>query len=216
MVLFFGRPKRCLLGTPRSEVPEGEKRGRTSTVERLPCYHSLTYVRGMAERVRRMVRSELGTDVAFSMFSKCRSLFSKVKDPVESDLRSCVVYNIPCGGCDKSYIGTTKQYVKERIKQHARDSRPPIKEEGITALAAHSKETGHQFRFDDTTILDVHKHHGKRKMLESLHIQENINNVTNRRSDVANLSTVYSALLHLHARKKKKRRSDESRNTGNV
>lgn len=50
-------------------------------------------------------------------------LFSKRKNPTPYEYRykSNVVYRVNCSGCDGSYIGQTKQHLKDRIYQHKND-----------------------------------------------------------------------------------------------
>lgn len=120
-----------------------------------------------------------------------------MKDKIPTELRSDVVYEVPCGGCDRRYIGTTEQLLKNRLRQHKRDCRPLIRNEQATALCAHAANTGHIFRFEDTKIIDGHKNRERRMILEMLHIQKNIPLLVNKRQDVEKLSAIYVALIHV-------------------
>ncbi|GAB0087175.1 hypothetical protein DMENIID0001_014540 [Sergentomyia squamirostris] len=77
------------------------------------------------------------------------------------ELRSRVVYEIPCKDCNKVYIGTTNQHLKTRIRQHERDCKPPIKNENSTALCKHSVKSHHKFGFSDTKIIATHNNYHK-------------------------------------------------------
>ena len=61
------------------------------------------------------------------------------------------VYNVPCGACDKEYIGQTSQFLEKRLKQHQGTVRANAQSSG---LAQHSSEHGHPFDFSRTTILE--------------------------------------------------------------
>lgn len=98
-----------------------------------------------------------------------------------------------------SYIGTTSQHLKNRISQHRRDCRPPIKNESATALCTHTARTGHVFKYDEVEVLDQHRHNGKREVLEALHIKKNIDRVVNKRTDSENINGMYANLIRMQA-----------------
>lgn len=159
-------------------------------------FHSMIYVRGLSERWKNVINKAPGNrKIAFKPAEIVRKHFTRVKDPIPMEYKSDVIYDIPCGGCDLHYIGTTGQHLRNRLQQHRRDCRPPIINEQASALCAHTSNTGHKFKFDDTKIIDTHKHYSKRLFLEMLHINKNITGVVNRRQDIEKLSAVYAALI---------------------
>ena len=54
--------------------------------------------------------------IVFTSF-KIESVFS-TKDPLPNHLRSNVVYEFACAGCNSSYIGETTRHFGQRIKEH--------------------------------------------------------------------------------------------------
>ena len=42
------------------------------------------------------------------------------EDPVPQECRKAVVYRVPCGSCDMSYVGETGRTLQLRIKEHRR------------------------------------------------------------------------------------------------
>jgi len=64
-----------------------------------------------------------------------------------------------------------------------------------TALATHHFETGHNFQFDDTTILHIENNYKRRLVSEVLFINKNLSKTVNFKSDTNNLSTMYSYLI---------------------
>ncbi|XP_055714230.1 uncharacterized protein LOC129808475 [Phlebotomus papatasi] len=141
----------------------------------LQRYHSLSYIRGISERIRSIIhKSSSEHKISFKPVANNRKFYTKVKDQIPTELKSNVVYEIPCGGCSKKYIGTTSQLLKNRLRQHRRDCRPPIRNDQATALCAHTANTGHIFKFDEVRIIDEHNNRENRMFLEMLHIKRNI------------------------------------------
>ncbi|KAI4476581.1 hypothetical protein M0804_013475 [Polistes exclamans] len=107
--------------------------------------------------------------------------------------QSNLVYKIPCV-CDKCYIGQTKQKLKKRLEQHKNDCKPMnAQKSNITALAEHHFSTGHNFKFDETNILDKGDNWYKRNISEMYHITNN--NTVNYRTDTNNLNNIYNEIL---------------------
>lgn len=155
-------------------------------------FHSLTYVRGVSEKLRRKIANATNARVAFKPARKVMELFSKVKDVVPKEQRSDVVYRIPCKDCNLSYIGTTGQLLRSRIQKHMSTIRLKSK---TTALSSHAIEEDHSFDFPNTEILDFHHTYKKRMMLEALHIKANSRMVVNHRGDTAGIHNCYAGLL---------------------
>ena len=122
-------------------------------------------------------------------------LFSNTKDPVPALSQSGVVYKIPCGDCEASYIGTTSQYLYKRVNQHKCDCGPDKdKNKNKSALVAHHLLMGHNFDFNGVTILDRERTYTKRMFLEMVHINKEVESI-NFRTDTEHLSSIYSFLL---------------------
>ena len=89
------------------------------------------------------------------------SLYSTLKDKINVFDRSNVIYKIPCSMCDKCYIGTTKNKLGLRIKQHTNDCKLKNAFLNKTALANHRFRVNHEFNFNKTTILDLETNYRK-------------------------------------------------------
>lgn len=50
-------------------------------------------------------------------------LFSRIKDNTPNLLKSNVIYELPCFGCEGAYIDKTSEWLKQRIRQHKSDSK---------------------------------------------------------------------------------------------
>ncbi|XP_055701741.1 uncharacterized protein LOC129801012 [Phlebotomus papatasi] len=187
-------PERVIRRMLRDGVPGS----RGSSMEQTPQserFFTLTYVKGISEKMRSRIVRSTGARIAFQPAKKLREFFTKVKDPIPKLQKSDVIYSVPCGGCGLNYIGTTGQQLQKRLQQHKRDIKPPIKNENATSLCAHVVETGHPFEFEETKILDSHKSYAKRMVLESLHIKQNLSNCVNKRSEISGIHNSYAGLL---------------------
>ena len=45
-------------------------------------------------------------------------IFAKPKDPVKTNQKTHAVYSIPCGDCEKEYLGQSKRQFGTRLKEH--------------------------------------------------------------------------------------------------
>lgn len=157
-------------------------------------FYKFPYIEGLSHKIARCFNNE-HTKLAFYNLRTVRDVFTKLKDSTPYDLQSQVVYKIPCS-CGNCYIGQTKQYLKERLRQHRNDCREQhTSKQEKTALACHHFETGHNFLFDQTRILDHESNFFKRGISEMIYINITDNTV-NMRSDVQHLSSIYCNLLN--------------------
>lgn len=161
-------------------------------------YKSLTYVSNLTEKI-------IGTFKRLCPEVKCatkssntigQKLFSRIKDKLNKGDQSGVVYSIPCNNCNMKYIGQTKNKLKDRLRTHAYDvTKITDVNNAKTALATHSFLLNHTFDFDRATTIDHEKNLGKRLFKEMVHIKLNEKTTVNKRTDIENLSTIYSSIL---------------------
>ena len=84
------------------------------------------------------------------------------------------MYNIPCKGCDRSYIGETTRPIKERITEHRRDVR--LRRTDNSAVAEHAWDNQHQPDWDGVQCLSQERHWYTRRVKEAINIRLNPNN----------------------------------------
>ena len=77
-------------------------------------------------------------------------LYTRLKEQTEKLMESNVMYKVKCGSCEKSYIGQTSQWLKNRIAGHKTDIRSG---EPKCMLGIHTKETGHEINWETITII---------------------------------------------------------------
>ena len=88
-----------------------------------------------------------------------------LKDSIPERLRKGVIYCVPCGQCNRVYIGETLRNLDERLKEHQRYVEK--KDEKGSAIAEHVFKFGHKIAWD----IDYEQKWGARKVKESLHIK---------------------------------------------
>ncbi|KAI4484545.1 hypothetical protein M0804_007111 [Polistes exclamans] len=77
--------------------------------------------------------------------------------------------------------------IKKRLDQHKNDCKPiNVNKTNTTALAEHHLKTGHTFKFDAATILDLEENWYKRNISETYHICNN-NTLPNKVQKILNL-----------------------------
>ena len=133
--------------------------------------------------------------LAFYPTTKISHIYTNLKSKYDITDISQVIYKIPCMNCDLHYIGTTKNKLGRRLKQHANDCKlTNAQRPNKTALAQHHFQFGHDFNFDSATILDVEPIHRKRYLSEAIHIRHSTHSV-NFNTDTQQLSHIYVGLL---------------------
>ena len=109
-----------------------------------------------------------GFKVAFTSGKKVGDMFTKKKRDNTQD--KSVVYKVPCGACDKSYIGETGRGIETRFKEHKRDIRNNME---YSAFVVHAEKTNHLPNWNRAGILASCKNKQNRKATEAAHIAMN-------------------------------------------
>lgn len=161
-------------------------------------YRTATYIPDLSESVKKIFADQMDhTQISFRSGKTIKECFTKLKDRTPKELRSDLIYKIACKGNDKEtcssiYIGTTGQYLKNRISNHRCDLKG--NNSNRTALSTHCALLNHVPDFDNATILHEENNYFKRMTLEALYIQTTPNTI-NKKTDTDNISTTYCALL---------------------
>ena len=85
---------------------------------------------------------------------KLKTVLPSLKPPVDKCIRSGLVYEITCSGCNASYVGQTGRHLLNRFREHASRSAGPIKphfqECGVTlSFEEHVSVLGSSSRGED-------------------------------------------------------------------
>lgn len=157
-----------------------------------------TFVPRVSAYINRLTkRSDSKIRWGFSSNKNLGQIFPKLKGKIDKSLKSNVVYKIPCKGttveaCNMSYIGTTKQFVKNRMANHKSDINLGRGEK--SALAQHCVRNKHRPGLEEVKIICTENNVRKRLILESLHIQAS-SNTMNVKQDVENVHRCYGPLV---------------------
>ncbi|XP_044764412.1 uncharacterized protein LOC123320976 [Coccinella septempunctata] len=172
---------------------EGGSEAVTVSMEPQIRYTSLPFVPKLTHKLSNILSIIPDIKIAkYNVFPN-RLLFSNLKDSIPLMYKSNVVYAIDCGDCNGTYVGQTTQILKNRIALHKSDTRLHPER---CALALHANRLNHCFNFDDARVLTTVTNYEKKIFIEMCHIN-NCDNSVNKKTDVGNLSRIYSYLLEL-------------------
>ena len=92
----------------------------------------------------------------------------KVKDPIPVEMKSGVVYEVPCSW-SKVYIGKTKRILETRMKEHRAAAHLGQVEK--SAVPEHAWTNEHVIDWDDVRVLDETPKSSVLLIKEALHIR---------------------------------------------
>ena len=88
--------------------PEGDSAVKGSAI--------VPYIQGITEPIRRVLNN-CGIKVALKPFRTLGHILTKPKDRVPTHRKTHALYSIPCGDCEKVYLGRTKRQFCPRLKE---------------------------------------------------------------------------------------------------
>ena len=152
--------------TPPTQPAEDTRREQPEGRDRPPLV-VLPYVSGASEDIR-CVCGRYNLRVVFRSGRTLRSMLTRVKDTLPLGKHSNVVYQIPCGGCSKVYIGETIRRLETRLKEHQEALRREMTEK--SAVAEHAWDNQHSINWEETSIIDQARRHKELLLKKALHI----------------------------------------------
>lgn len=114
---YWGRPSRAM--TTRTELwirpspPPCRSRRHSKAMMTLP------YVKHLLELIHRTL-TPMGICTCFCPYQTLRQRLTHLKDRIEPDRQTGVVYSIPCRSCTKVYIGRTGHTLEHCLREHRR------------------------------------------------------------------------------------------------
>lgn len=158
-------------------------------------YVSMMYIKGISEHASKLVRANTNDlKIAFKSRFNVGLFFDKLKDRIPTELMANVIYQVFCtGGDNKNYVGTTGQFVKNRMSGHRSDCNQQHTMK--SALCLHATRWNHSFDFDNVKILAQNDNDDKRKFLEELYIKASRNCVNIKSREAQNVSSIYNHLF---------------------
>lgn len=147
----------------------------------------------LSMKLKRLL-NKFNINIVSKVANKLANLIGSTKDPIDKKYKSNIIYQIDCANCNKTYIGQTSQYLKDRIYQHNYSIEKEFSN-GRTELTKHALEEKHKFNFDKAKILDTESHKIKREFIEMYHIKKHLNNCVNAKTDIKNLPWSYNHFI---------------------
>lgn len=140
--------------------------------------------KGLSQSVSRVLKP-FNVSCTFKNVNDLAYLYNPLKDKTPLPFTSNVVYKIPCGGCDASYVGQTERWIKTRMSEHDKNVNRKATEH--TALTEHKVELDHQFKYDEVKIFAKEKSKRKRLIHEMCHIVKEETSINLRRQSLRHL-----------------------------
>ena len=119
-----------------------------------------------------------------------RNIVDSAKDPIAPKMYKGV-HSIPCS-CGKVYIDEMRRSMQVRFKEHSADLR--LQRSQKSSLDKHFLKTNHHICLENAKIVSKVDHYGKTKVMDSLKIELNTNNLS--RDEGWKLSESWKPLLH--------------------
>ena len=108
-----------------------------------------------------------GVKVSMTSGMTTRELIEREPKRISVAKPRSVVYEIPCGGCYKSYVRETGRGIEIRLKEHKSDVRF---HRLSNAIVLHIEKCNHMPDWEGTKILEKNIKKQTRKILEAAHI----------------------------------------------
>ncbi|VDM05566.1 unnamed protein product [Schistocephalus solidus] len=129
----------------------------------------MPYIKNVSEATERIVVG-LGVGIARRPKATMRSKVMRIKDRLNLNEQSGVVYRIPCQNHFSNYTGQTGRMLGSRIHEHNLAVR---RADGLSQVAAHIYETGHEFNFAAMKIIAHARCKTSRELIEAWASDEN-------------------------------------------
>ena len=157
---------RCLVPAQETIQPENQE-----SQESPRGYASIPYIKGVSERVRRVLSRE-NVRTTFKPVKTLGSIFKKPKDRPATNQIKGIVYKVKCKTCDFAYVGESKRSWNSRGAEH----KPGTRSNNESAIRFHAETTDHDIHPDYVEILERNVNNRKQRLfLEALHSIQDIN-----------------------------------------
>jgi len=165
--------------------------GDQSGGETIPRFFTLPFLPGVMSSVYRSVK-KMNQKLSYRNLNSLKSTIKVHKDKLDRHSKSNVIYKINCSSCDASYVGQTGRQLRTRINEHQRDFYKNYERQSV--VSRHRTDSGHDFSWNDTEILDTEQAYQKRLISEMLHIKRQKNGINSMR-DTELLDSAYTTLI---------------------
>ncbi|BHF84780.1 hypothetical protein SprV_0902793200 [Sparganum proliferum] len=125
----------------------------------------LPYTQGTSEMTARQL-SQFGIRVSHKPASSLRTVLTRVKDSIQKEEQTNVIYCITCANCPCVYVGHTGQRLGTRISGHKLAGR---RRDPLSLVFAHALKCDHRFNWDNTEVIATANTKRAREFLEAWH-----------------------------------------------
>ena len=167
----------------------------------------MPYVKQVSETVARVLRKH-HVSVAMRPVNTLKRLLVHPKDKQEKEETTECVYKIPCGNCDRTYVGETGRKFGVRLKEHRSEveaksnkaftrsqQAASLTERSKSALTDHASQNNHVIDWSEATVVDREPDRVTRWIKEAVHIRKEGKKSMNRDEGCYTLSHVYDTVL---------------------
>ena len=154
----------------------------------------MPYIQGLLERLRSSLR-KLNITVYFKNNHSLDNFVTYKNNLEKTENSSNLVILIKCKGCNKVYVGETGRRLKTRIVEHKRDCQVGNLNTGLSQNAWRFSHFFY-FEFKKIKILAREKNTYKRRILESIFINEFLKTSINLKTEVMNINQIYQSITH--------------------
>ena len=186
---------------PQKSKPNKDAKDTTRGMVVIP------YVESLTEKLQRIYRKH-HIHAAVRPTNTLKSILVHPKDKKDITETSDVVYDVPCGGYDKSYVGETGRQFGTRLKEHQKDvttvadvkftranRKASTTEQHKSAITDHVAQENHIINWDEAKILDRDSNTFSRRIREAIEIRKKGAKAINRDEGSFTLDHVYDSLL---------------------
>lgn len=168
-----------------------QENGPTVTEQQTPPISKviLPYIKGTTEKIKRIL-SKVNIETIFTTDKKIGEILHNPKDKIRLEHQG--VYEVPCGECEKTYIGQTNRRINVRNEEHKNAVK---KKELTSSLTQHFLSSGHTIDFDNTKSLARVEYLQDRITREAIEIEKRPHSL-NKRDDGQRLPNTWKPVIN--------------------
>ena len=132
------------------------------------------------------------------------------KDKRDPHQTAEIIYEIPCSGCPKSYIGESGRLFGTRLKEHKTEvdkvsaksytraqRKTSIDEQYKSAVTEHVAATNHVIGWEEAKVIDKEAHKTTRWLKEAIWIRRRGKSTLNKDEGAYQLNNIYDKVISL-------------------
>jgi hypothetical protein len=167
----------------------------------------IPYVEGLSEKVSRVFKKH-GFATAMKPHCTLRNMLVHPKDKRNPLQTAEIVYEIPCQGCPKSYIGESGRLLGTRLDEHKKEAnkvsaksytraykKASVDEQYKSAITEHVASSNHVIGWEEVKVIDKEAHKTTRWLKEAIWIRRKGKETLNKDEGAYQLNNIYDQLI---------------------